>query len=91
MRTLSLWCCCVVSSLSLAQEAPFAFADFSWVPGNYGAAEKPLTWGPFSGEVRVDSVYHFSFANPVDNTISGSSEVFRHGEVQVISRACAPL
>ena len=98
MRTLALWCCCLFSSLSLAQEAeadagitvaveelpaPFAFADFSWVPGNLGAAEKPLTWGPFSGEVRVDSVYHYSFANPVDDTISGSSEVFRHGEVQV--------
>jgi hypothetical protein len=28
-------------------------------------------------------VYHHSFSNPADNTISGSSEVFRHGEVQV--------
>lgn len=62
---------------------PFGFADFSWVPGNYGGPDKPLTWGPFSGEVRVDAVYHHSFANPVDNTLSGSSEVFRHGEVQV--------
>lgn len=58
-------------------------ADFSWVPGNAGAAERPLSWGPFTGEVRLDTVYHFSFANPVDNTISGSSEVFRHGEVQL--------
>ncbi|MFO0596193.1 MAG: outer membrane beta-barrel protein [Myxococcaceae bacterium] len=64
-------------------EEPFAFADFTWVPGNGGAPDKPLSWGPFSGEVRVDTVYHHSFANPVDNTISGSSEVFRHGEVQV--------
>ena len=62
---------------------PFAFADFSWVPGNYAAAEKPLKWGPCTGELRLDTVYHHSFANPVDNTISGSSEVFRHGEVQL--------
>ncbi|MFO0672187.1 MAG: outer membrane beta-barrel protein [Polyangiaceae bacterium] len=62
---------------------PFAFADFSWVPGNYGASERPLSFGPFTGEVRVDTVYHYSLANPVDDTISGSSEVFRHGEVQV--------
>jgi hypothetical protein len=62
---------------------PFAFADFSWVPGNAGASERPLTFGPFTGEFRMDDVYHYSFENPQDNTISGSSEVFRHGEFQV--------
>ncbi len=66
-----------------APAQPFAFADFSWVPGNAGAAEKPFSFGPFTGEVRVDTVYHFSFNRPIDNTISGSSEVFRHGEVQI--------
>jgi hypothetical protein len=63
--------------------APFAFADFSWAPGNAGASERPLTIGPFVGEFRLDDVYHYSFANPKDGTISGSSEVFRHGEFQV--------
>lgn len=67
----------------LAAAEPFAFADFSWVPGNAGASERPLSFGPFVGEVRVDSAFHFSFANPADNTISGSSEVFRHGELQL--------
>jgi hypothetical protein len=62
---------------------PFAFADFSWVPGNAGSAEKPFSFGPFSGEVRVDTVYHSLFSNPQDHTISGSSEAFRTGEVQV--------
>ncbi len=66
-----------------APAEPFAFADFSWVPGNAGASEKPLSFGPFTGELRVDTAYHYSLANPVDDTISGSSEVFRHGEVQV--------
>jgi hypothetical protein len=62
---------------------PFAFADFSWAPGNYGASERPLTFGPFTGELRLDTVFHYSFANPKDNTISGSSEVFRSNELQV--------
>jgi hypothetical protein len=62
---------------------PFAFADFSWVPGNYGAAERPLTAGPFTGELRVDTVYHYEFSNPKDNSVSGSSEVFRSNEFQV--------
>ncbi len=65
------------------EKEAFAFADFSWIPGNYGSQEKPLKWGPFTGEVRVDTTYHYSFNHPKDNTISGSSEVFRHNEVQV--------
>ncbi len=63
--------------------APFAFADFSWLPGNAGASERPFSFGPFSGELRVDTAYHSSLANPKDHTISGSSEVFRSGEFQV--------
>jgi hypothetical protein len=63
--------------------APFAFADFSWVPGNAGASERPLSWGPFTGELRVDVAYNYDFSNPVDDTISGSSEVFRSGEFQL--------
>jgi hypothetical protein len=63
--------------------APFAFGDFSWVPGNYAPKDSALQAGPFTGEVRVDSAYHYSFAAPVDHTISGSSEVFRHNEVQL--------
>jgi hypothetical protein len=31
----------------------------------------------------MDNVFHYSFERPIDNTISGSSEVFRHGEFQV--------
>lgn len=61
---------------------PFAFADFSWAPGNKAPSESPLKWGPFTGEVRIDTAYHYSFNRPKDNTIVGSSEVFRHNELQ---------
>jgi hypothetical protein len=66
---------------------PFAFADYSWVPGNAGASERPLTWGPFTGEVRVDVAYNYSFNRPKDDTISGSSEWFRHNEFQLTDLA----
>jgi hypothetical protein len=66
-----------------APSEPFAFADFSWVPGNAGASVRPLSAGPFTGEFRLDDAYHYEFSNPQDGTISGSSEVFRHGEFQV--------
>lgn len=61
---------------------PFAF-DQSWAPGAYAPATPSLSAGPFTGEIRLDAPFHYSFANPADNTISGSSEVFRHGELQV--------
>jgi hypothetical protein len=61
---------------------PFAFADFSWIPGNYAPTENPLATKYFTPELRVDNVYHYSFNHPADDTISGSSEVFRHNEFQ---------
>ena len=63
--------------------APFGFADFSWVPGNYGSSDRPFKVGPFTGEFRADTVYHYEFSHPKDDTISGSSEVFRSNEFQV--------
>ena len=62
---------------------PVAFADFSWMPGNYGSSDRPLSTKAFTGEFRVDVPYHYSFNRPQDDTISGSSEVFRHDEFQL--------
>ena len=56
---------------------PFAFADFSWMPGNYAPAESPISTKYFTPEIRLDTAYHYDFSNPQDDTISGSSEVFR--------------
>jgi hypothetical protein len=64
-------------------KVPFAFADFTWVPGNWGSDVRPLSAGPFVGELRIDVPYHWEMSNPIDHTISGSSEVFRHNEFQV--------
>jgi hypothetical protein len=79
--------CVVTNAIASARDStastPFAFADFSWVPGNAGASDRPLTAGPFTGEFRLDDAFHYELSNPQDNTISGSSEVFRHGEFQV--------
>jgi len=63
--------------------APFAFADFTWLTGNARTKDAPLDSKAFTGEFRVDTNYTFSFNQPQDDTISGSSEIFRSGEVQV--------
>jgi hypothetical protein len=62
---------------------PFAFADFTWLTGNSRAKELPLDSKVVTGEVRIDTDYVYDFNHPADHTISGSSEVFRSGEVQL--------
>ena len=62
---------------------PFAFADFTWLSGNPRTKESPLDTKVFTGEFRVDTNFTYSFNKPKDDTISGSSEVFRSGEFQV--------
>jgi len=63
--------------------APFAFADFTWLNGNSRTKDTPYATSFFSPEIRADVDYNYSFNHPKDDTIGGSSEVFRHGEVQV--------
>jgi hypothetical protein len=62
---------------------PFAFADFTWLTGNPRTKDSPLDTKVFTGEFRVDTNYTYSFNHPQDDTISGSSEIFRHNEVQL--------
>ena len=62
---------------------PFSDGDTSWAPGGYAPSKSVLKWGPFTGEVRADAVYHYEDAKPIDDTISGSSEAFRSNEIQL--------
>jgi hypothetical protein len=62
---------------------PFAFADWTWLNGNARTKEAAFDSKFFTPEIRADVSYIYDFNNPRDNTISGSSEVFRSGEVQV--------
>jgi len=62
---------------------PFAFADFTWLTGNARTKESPMDTKFFTPEIRADVDYIYDFNHPKDNTIGGSSEVFRANEVQV--------
>jgi hypothetical protein len=62
---------------------PFAFADFTWLSGNPRTKESPIDSKVFTGEFRADVNYTYSFNKPADDTIGGSSEIFRSGEFQV--------
>jgi len=60
---------------------PFAFADFTWLNGNARTKDTPYASKYFTPEIRTDVSYTYDFRHPQDDTISGSSEVFRSSEV----------
>jgi hypothetical protein len=66
-----------------AKAEPFAFADFTWLNGNARTKDTPYATSFFTPEIRADVDYVYDFAHPKDDTIGGSSEVFRSSEVQV--------
>jgi hypothetical protein len=63
--------------------APFAYADWTWLNGN--ARTKDTVWDSkfFTPEVRFDTHFVHSFNNPRDDTMGGSTEIFRSNEFQV--------
>jgi hypothetical protein len=63
--------------------APFAYADWTWLNGT--ARNKDAVWDSkfFTPEIRFDTNFVSSFNHPQDDTIGGSSEIFRSNEIQV--------
>ena len=72
-----------VNSGSAEKSAPFAFADFTWLNGNPRTKDAAFDSKFFTPEVRADVDYTYDFRHPQDDTIGGSSEVFRANEVQL--------
>jgi hypothetical protein len=66
-----------------ARAEPFAFADWTWLNGNARTKESPMDTKFFTPEIRADVDYIVDFNHPSDDTIGGSSEVFRASEVHV--------
>ena len=66
-----------------AKAEPFAFADWTWLNGNARTKEGAFDSKFFTPEIRADVDYIYDFNHPKDDTIGGSSEVFRSNEVHV--------
>ena len=62
---------------------PFAYADWTWLNGN--ARNKDVVWDSkfFTPEVRFDTHYVLDFNHPRDDSLGGSTEIFRSNEIQV--------
>jgi hypothetical protein len=63
--------------------APFSDADWTWLNGNPRTIDTPMATKYFVPEIRADVNYNLDFNHPADDTISGSSEIFRSQEIQV--------
>jgi len=72
-----------VGEANVKKAEPFAFADFTWLNGSPRTKTVPLDTPFFTPEIRADIDYIYDFHHPKDDTIGGSSEVFRANEVQV--------
>jgi hypothetical protein len=62
---------------------PFSDWDWTWLNGNPRTKEAAFDSKFFTPEIRADVTYTYDFNRPVDNTISGSSEIFRSNEIQL--------
>ena len=66
-----------------AKAEPFAYADWTWLNGT--ARNKDAVWDSkfFTPEIRFDTHFVHSFNHPKDDSMGGSSEIFRSNEFQV--------
>ena len=66
-----------------APTVPFAYADWTWLNGN--PRNKDTVWDSpfFTPEIRMDANYVSDFNHPRDDTMGGSTEIFRSNEIQV--------
>ena len=66
-----------------APAIPFAFADWTWLNGT--PRNTDVVWDSkfFTPEIRVDAHYVTDFNHPKDDSMGGSTEVFRSNEFQI--------
>jgi hypothetical protein len=62
---------------------PFSDWDWSWLNGSPRTKDAAFDSKFFTPEIRADITYNYDFNKPVDNSIGGSSEIFRSNEIQL--------
>ena len=63
--------------------APFSDWDWTWLNGNPRNKDTAFDSKFFTPEIRADITYNYDFNKPIDNSIGGSSEIFRANEMQL--------
>ena len=75
----------VATSLPAKKEkiAPFSDWDWTWLNGNPRNKDVVFDSKFFTPEIRADATYTYDFNKPIDDSIGGSSEIFRSNEIQL--------
>ncbi len=63
--------------------AAFSDWDWTWLNGNPRNKDVAFDSKFFTPEIRADITYNYDFGRPEDDTISGSSELFRENEIEL--------
>jgi len=63
--------------------APFSDWDWTWLNGYPRNKDTAFDSKFFTPEIRADITYNYDFNKPIDNSIGGSSEMFRANEIQL--------
>jgi hypothetical protein len=62
---------------------PFSDWDWTWLNGNPRNKDVAFDSKFFTPEIRADLTYTYDFNKPIDNSMGGSSELFRSNEIQL--------
>ena len=62
---------------------PFSDWDWTWLNGNPRNKDVAFDSKFFTPEIRADVNYNYDFNKPIDNSMGGSSELFRSNEIQL--------
>ncbi len=68
---------------STAKIAPFSDWDWTWLNGSPRNKDTAFDSRFFTPEIRADITYNYDFNKPIDDSIGGSTEIFRSNEIQV--------
>jgi hypothetical protein len=71
-----------ISAERLTKSAPFP-GDWTWMNSNGRVTDTPMATKYFTPEVRFDANYILDYNHPVDDSMGGSTEMFRSDEWQL--------
>lgn len=75
---------CIVAQVDTTRsKTPFEGIDQTWYNGADRRDSSVLKTKYFTGTLMMDVNYSYSFANPIDNTVVGSTAVARDNEMQL--------
>ncbi len=66
-------------------KTPLEGMDMTWQNGNDRRKSQVLQTKYFTGNVMLDANYTYSFNNPIDNTVVGSTALARNNEMEISS------